>query len=76
MEQLSRGRHHESIDLLEVTDPTLKREVMAAFPVEVPHGVQFFVKLGLVKRAEPEQFAAAADKVAVFEIPARLPQND
>lgn len=41
---------------------------MAAFPREVPHGVQFFVRLGLVEHPMPEEFAAAADRVAVFEI--------
>ncbi|MEV0898322.1 hypothetical protein [Actinoplanes sp. NPDC049802] len=41
---------------------------MRAFPVEVPGGVPFFVKLGLVRRADPDEFEAAADRVAVFEI--------
>jgi hypothetical protein len=45
--------------------------VVRAFPTEVPHGVGFFVRLGLVERADPEQFAAAADRVAVFEISPR-----
>jgi hypothetical protein len=30
--------------------------------------VPFFVRLGLVERADPEQFAAIADRVAVFEV--------
>jgi len=30
--------------------------------------VAFFVRLGLVHEADQEQFAAAADHVAVFEI--------
>lgn len=66
--QLSRGRAHEDIDLVEVTDPALRRRVMAAFPTEVPHGVQFFIRIGLVKSADPADFAAASDKVSVFEI--------
>jgi hypothetical protein len=44
------------------------RAVVRAFPTEVPHGVEFFVRLGLVERADPEQFAAASDRVAVFEV--------
>jgi hypothetical protein len=28
----------------------------------------FFVRLGLVSRADPDEFAAAADRVAVFRI--------
>jgi hypothetical protein len=41
---------------------------MRAFPTEVPGGVMFFVRLGLVSRADPDEFAAAADQVAVFRI--------
>ena len=54
--------------MIEVTDPALRRRVMTAFPTEVPHGVQFFVRIGLVKSADPAEFAAASDKVDVFEI--------
>jgi hypothetical protein len=66
--QLSRGRAHEAVDLVEVTDPALRRRVMTAFPTEVPHGVQFFIRIGLVRSADPADFAAASDKVDVFEI--------
>ncbi|MBO0901780.1 nitroreductase family deazaflavin-dependent oxidoreductase [Cellulomonas sp. zg-ZUI199] len=65
--RLTRGRAHEDVDLVEVTDPAVRRRVMTAFPTEVPHGVQFFIRLGIVEGAEPAQFAAAADEVAVFE---------
>ncbi len=65
---LSRGRRSERVGLREVTDPDLRRAVMAAFPVEVPHGVQFFVHIGLVSGPDPAEFAAAADRVAVFEL--------
>ena len=54
--------------LREVADPVIRRDVMRAFPREVPGGVRFFVRIGLVERADPEQFAAAADRVTVFEI--------
>jgi hypothetical protein len=70
--QLSKGRVHEDIELIEVTDPETRKKVMAAFPTEVPHGVQFFIRIGLVKTADPAEFAAASDKVAVFEIGNRL----
>jgi len=39
---------------------------MRAFPREVPCGVPMFVRLGLVERAD--QVAAAASRVAVFQI--------
>jgi hypothetical protein len=41
---------------------------MRAFPAEIPSGVPFFVRVGLVTEADPDQFAAAADRVAVFRI--------
>jgi hypothetical protein len=44
---------------------------MRAFPREVPHGVAFFVRIGLVEGADPDQFAAVSDRVAVFEITER-----
>jgi len=62
------GRRREPVRLIEVDEPALRRQVMRAFPAEVPHGVPFFVKIGLVTGADPEQFAAAADQVAVFEL--------
>jgi hypothetical protein len=67
---LSRGRRSERVELREVTDPDLRRAVMTAFPVEVPHGVQFFVHIGLVSGPDPAEFGAAADRVAVFELAA------
>lgn len=66
--ELRRRRTRRRVDLREVLDPAVRREVMRAFPHEVPHGVQFFVRIGLVERPDPDQFAAAADRVAVFEI--------
>ena len=67
---LARGRRRQAVALREVTDPDLRRRVVRAFPTEVPHGVEFFVRIGLVDGPTPEQFAAAADRVAVFEISA------
>ena len=65
---LSSGRGRRPVALREVADPVIRRDVMRAFPREVPGGVRFFVRIGLVERADPEQFAAAADRVTVFEI--------
>lgn len=66
--QLSKGRTHHNIDLIEVSDPAIRKQVMTAFPTEVPHGVQFFIRIGIVPSADPADFAAASDKVTVFEI--------
>ncbi len=66
--RLSRGRAHDDIDLIEIVDPSIRTQVMTAFPTEVPHGVQFFIRIGVVTSADPAAFAEASDKVAVFEI--------
>jgi len=65
---LAYGRRRRPVTLTEVTDPDLRRTVVRAFPAEVPHGVQFFVRLGLVRGTDPDEFAAIADEVAVFEL--------
>lgn len=66
--ELAAGRRRTAVTLTEVTDPDLRRAVMRAFPTEIPGGVLFFVRLGLVSRADPDEFAAAADRVAVFRL--------
>lgn len=66
--ELARGRRSEAVALTEVHDPALKEAVMRAFPAQAPGGVPFFVRLGLVQRADPDQFAAAAPRVVVFEV--------
>jgi hypothetical protein len=54
--------------LPEVHDPATRRAVLRTFPTAARGGVPFFVRLGLVERADPEQFAAIADRVTVFEV--------
>ena len=68
--ELTHGRRKQAVTLDEVTDPDVRTRVMRAFPREVPHGVPMFVKLGLVGSADENEFAAAADRVAVFRITA------
>ena len=63
-----RGRRHQPVEFHEVTDPSLRRLVLRSFPAAVPGGVRFFIRLGLVTAADPAQFAAAADRVTVFEL--------
>lgn len=65
---LASGRAREAVRLSEVHDPALVREVMTAFPSQVPHGVRLFIALGLVTTSSPDEFAAAAPAVAAFEI--------
>ncbi|GGN76288.1 hypothetical protein GCM10010112_48340 [Actinoplanes lobatus] len=66
--ELATGRRRTTVTLTEIADPGERRAVMRAFPVEVPGGVPFFIKLGLVRSGDPDEFEAAADRVAVFEI--------
>jgi F420H(2)-dependent quinone reductase len=66
--ELAYGRRRRRVTLTEVTNPDLRRAVVRTFPTEVPHGVPFFVRLGLVKAGDPDEFAAIADRVTVFEL--------
>lgn len=65
---LAVGRRATPVDLPEITDPEQRRLVVRAVPTLVPTGVPFYVRLGLVTAADPDQFAAISDQVAVFEI--------
>jgi len=66
--EFARGRRRSAVTLTEVTDPVEARAVLRAFPRLVPGGVPFFVRLGLVERADPDQFEATAGRVAVFRM--------
>jgi deazaflavin-dependent oxidoreductase (nitroreductase family) len=66
--ELRRGRRVRRVLLPEVHDLPTKQAVMRTFPRAARGGVSFYVRLGLVEKADPEQFAAIADRVAVFEI--------
>jgi F420H(2)-dependent quinone reductase len=65
---LAHGRDRRRVTLTEVTNPDRRRAVVRAFPTEVPHGVAFFVRIGLVTSGDPDEFAGVADRVAVFEL--------
>jgi deazaflavin-dependent oxidoreductase (nitroreductase family) len=64
--QLSRGRRRKPVTLTEVTDSTLKEQVMRAYPREVPKGAPMFARAGITTSPDPD--AAAASHVAVFQI--------
>ena len=59
--QLSRGRRSEPVTLTEVTDSTLKEQVMRAYPREVPKGAPMFARAPVTRTvmAHP-RFAALA----------------
>jgi len=65
---LSRGRRHMRVALVEVQPPD-SGPIVREFPRQIPAGVQFFVRLGLVQApGGPEQFEAAASRLALFEV--------
>ncbi len=64
---LARGREEEPVTLIELPEEE-RAPVLREFPREVPHGVQFFVKAGIVESPDPEAFAAAAPRCTVFRV--------
>lgn len=64
---LARGRKEERVALIELPEEE-RAPILREFPREVPHGVQFFVKAGILESPDPESFAAAAPRCPVFRI--------
>jgi hypothetical protein len=65
---LSRGRRHARVALIEVGPPD-SGPIVREFPRQIPAGVRFFVRLGLVQApGGPDEFQAAADRLALFRI--------
>lgn len=62
---LTRGRRSERVRMVELS-ATEARPVLRAFPAEVPTGVGFMKRSGLVKDGRPEEFEALAGRCAVF----------
>jgi deazaflavin-dependent oxidoreductase (nitroreductase family) len=62
---LSRGRKSRRVKIVELT-PEEARPVLRAFPVEVPIGVGFGKRSGLVRDGTPDEFEALAGKCLVF----------
>jgi hypothetical protein len=65
---MCRGRREQRVSLVEVGSPE-NRAVVGAFPRQIPAGVQFFTRLGLVEPpGRPDQFEGAADRLILFRI--------
>ncbi|WP_310781622.1 nitroreductase family deazaflavin-dependent oxidoreductase [Mycobacterium sp. Z3061] len=62
---LTRGRHSDRVRMVELS-ATEARPVLRAFPTEVPTGVGFMKRSGLVQDGRPEEFEALAGRCAVF----------
>lgn len=64
---LARGRHVETVRMVELS-PDEARPILRAFPTEVPTGVGFMKRAGLVTEGRPEEFEALAGRCAVFRL--------
>ncbi|MDA3662706.1 nitroreductase family deazaflavin-dependent oxidoreductase [Mycobacterium xenopi] len=62
---LSRGRKSRRVKVVELNAEE-SRPVLRAFPAEVPIGVGFLKRAGLVSRGTPEEVEALAGRIAVF----------
>ena len=62
---LTQGRHSERVRMFEMPAEDA-RPLLRAYPTEVPTGVGFMKRSGLVKDGRPEEFEALADRCAVF----------
>jgi deazaflavin-dependent oxidoreductase (nitroreductase family) len=62
---LSRGRRSRPVKIIELT-PTQARPILRAFPVEVPVGLAFAKRSGMVVDGTSDEFEALAGRIAVF----------
>jgi deazaflavin-dependent oxidoreductase (nitroreductase family) len=62
---LSKGRRSKPVRIVELT-PTQARPILRAFPVEVPVGVSFAKRSGMVIDGTPDEFESLAGHLPVF----------
>jgi deazaflavin-dependent oxidoreductase (nitroreductase family) len=62
---LSKGRRLRQVRIVELTAEQA-RPVLRVFPVEVPVGVAFAKRSGMVGAGTPDEFEALAGRIAVF----------
>ncbi|ORW22378.1 nitroreductase family deazaflavin-dependent oxidoreductase [Mycobacterium palustre] len=65
--RLARGRRVQTVRMVELP-PGDARPILRAFPTEVPTGVGFMKRAGLVTEGRPEEFEALAGRCAVFRL--------
>ena len=65
--RLARGRNVRRVNMLELSTDDA-RPLLRAFPTEVPTGVGFIKRAGLVIEGRPEEFEALAGRCAVFRL--------
>ncbi|KKC03138.1 nitroreductase family deazaflavin-dependent oxidoreductase [Mycobacterium nebraskense] len=64
---IARGRHVQKIRMAELSADDA-RPILRVFPIEVPTGVGFMKRAGLVTEGRPEEFEALAGRCAVFRL--------
>jgi deazaflavin-dependent oxidoreductase (nitroreductase family) len=64
---VSRGRKVRRVKMEELSDDDA-RPLLRVFPIEVPTGVGFMKRAGLVAEGKPEEFEALAGRCAVFRL--------
>jgi deazaflavin-dependent oxidoreductase (nitroreductase family) len=64
---LCRGRTQERVRMVELP-PEEARPLLRVFPEEVPTGVSFMKRSGLITDGRPEEFEALAGRCAVFRL--------
>lgn len=62
---LARGRRSRRVKIVELSAEDA-RPVLRAFPTEVPVGVAFAKRSGMVREGTPDEFEALAGRLAVF----------
>ncbi|WP_156772114.1 nitroreductase family deazaflavin-dependent oxidoreductase [Mycobacterium sp. 1245805.9] len=64
---VARGRRVQTVRMVELA-PDDARPILRAFPTEVPTGVGFMKRAGLVNDGRPDEFEALAGRCAVFRL--------
>ena len=64
---IARGRRVQRMRMVELS-PDDARPFLRAFPTEVPTGVSFMKRAGLVTEGRPDEFEALAGRCAVFRL--------
>ncbi len=67
--ELKRGKNTERVSVVELP-PDEARPLLRLFPVEVPTGVGFLKKAGLVTGPNPDEYEALAGRCPVFRFDA------
>ncbi|OBB82634.1 nitroreductase family deazaflavin-dependent oxidoreductase [Mycobacterium sp. 852002-30065_SCH5024008] len=64
---IARGRHVQRVRMAELSADDA-RPILRLFPTEVPTGVGFMKRAGLVSEGRPDEFEALAGRCAVFRL--------